>query len=103
MASNPESGLTLPDVAKVAEAFGVKSMTIRNNEELDEKVREALEYPGPLIIKVITPLELTASPKQVSYMRKDGQMESLPLEFMNPPLSEAELEENMLIPMYELQ
>lgn len=103
VACNPESHLTLPDVARVAEAFGVKSLTIENNSELEEKVREALAYPGPVIVKVITPLELTASPKQVSYKRKDGQMESLPLEYMNPPLPEEELRENMLIPLYEMK
>jgi acetolactate synthase-1/2/3 large subunit len=103
VACNPESDLTLPDVAKVADAFGVKSLTIENNGELEAKVREALEHPGPVIVKVVTPLELTASPKQVSYKRKDGQMESLPLEYMNPPLSEDELRENMLIPLYEMK
>ena len=44
---------------------------------------------------------ISRRPKQVSYMRKDGQMESLPLEYMNPALSDEEMEENMLIPLYE--
>ncbi|MBQ6553595.1 MAG: thiamine pyrophosphate-binding protein, partial [Firmicutes bacterium] len=84
----------------VAEAFGVHSLTINNNGELDEKVKEAFEYDGPVIVEVMTPIGLTAVPKQVSYKRKDGQMESLPLEFMNPPLDDNEMEENMLIPMF---
>ena len=63
-------------------------------------VKEALDYDGPVIIEVMTPIELTAFPKQVSYKRKDGQMESLPLEYMNPQLSDEEMQENMLIPMY---
>ena len=32
-----------------------------------------------------------AKPKQISYRRKDGQMESKPLEYMNPPLSKKSL------------
>ena len=49
----------------------------------------------------MTPIELTASPKQVSYKRSDGQMESKPLEFLNPPIPEEEMREIMLIPMFE--
>lgn len=101
VACNPQSGLTLPHVAAVAGAFGLKSDVIHDNSELDEKVRAALEYDGPIIVEVETPIELTAVPKQVSYKRSDGQMESLPLEFMNPEISEEELREDMIIPMYE--
>ena len=100
---NEESGLSIPPIAKVAEAFGLKTLSIYNNSELDEKVREALDYDGPVIVEVFTPITLTAQPKQVSYKRKDGQMESLPLEYMNPPLSDEEMQENMLIPMYEMK
>lgn len=101
VASDATSNLSLPSMAKVAEAFGLKSMVIHNNQELDEKVAEALAYPGPVIVEVHTPIRLTAFPKQVSYKRSDGQMESLPLEFMNPPIPDEELREDMLIPMYE--
>ncbi len=100
VACNEDSDLSLPHFARVAEAFGVHSLTINSNAELDEKVREAFAYDGPVIVEVMTPIGLTAFPKQVSYKRKDGQMESLPLEFMNPPLDDAEMEENMLIPMF---
>lgn len=101
VACNEESNLSLPPVAKIAEAYGLKTVTIYHNEELEEKVQEALHYEGPVIVEVMTPIDLTAFPKQVSYKRSDGQMESKPLEFMNPPLSEDEMCENMLIEMYE--
>ena len=100
---NEASGLSIPPIAKVAAAFGLKTVSIHNNAELDKKVREALEYDGPVIVEVFTPITLTALPKQVSYKRSDGQMESLPLEYMNPPISEEEMRENMLIPMYEMK
>ncbi len=98
---NEESGLSIPPIGKVAEAFGLKTISISHNSELEEKVKEALDYDGPVIVEVFTPITLTAAPKQVSYKRKDGQMESLPLEYMNPPISEEEMRENMLIPLYE--
>ena len=100
---NEASGLTLPPIAKVSNAFGLKTLSIYNNSELDEKVKEALNYDGPVIVEVFTPITLTAQPKQVSYKRKDGQMESMPLEHMNPPISEKEMKENMLIPLWKEQ
>ena len=98
---NEDSGLSIPPIAKVANAFGLKTLSIYNNKELDEKVKEALAYEGPVIVEVFTPITLTAQPKQVSYKREDGQMESMPLEYMNPPISEEEIKDNMLIPLWK--
>jgi len=103
VACTKDSGLTIPSITKIAEAFGLKTLMIQNNGELREKVSEALEFDGPVICEVLTPIQLTAMPKQVSYKRKDGQMESKPLEFMNPPISDEEMRENMIIPMYEMK
>ena len=103
VACNTDSGLSLPDVAKVAQAYGIKTFTINNNSELQDIVSQVLDYDGPVICKVVTPIGLTALPKQVSYKRTDGQMESLPLEYMNPPLPDDEFSSNMLIPLYEMK
>lgn len=100
VACDEDSNLSIPPIAKVAGAYGLKTVTIENNQELDEKVKEVLDYQGPVICEVMTPIELTARPKQVSYKRSDGQMESKPLEYMNPPISDEEMEENMIIPMF---
>lgn len=100
VACNEESNLSIPHIAKIAAAYGLKTVIIENNLELEEKVKEVIAYEGPVICEVMTPIELTAFPKQVSYKRSDGQMESKPLEYMNPPLSEEEMAENMIIPMF---
>lgn len=101
VACTEDSNLSIPPIAKVAEAYGLHTISICFNDELDEKVKEALEYDGPVIIEVMTPIELVAFPKQVSYKRSDGQMESKPLEYMNPPLDEEEMKENMLISLFQ--
>jgi len=95
------SNMTLPKIAKVAEAYGLHTEVIKNNAELDTKVKSVLDYDGAVIVEVHTPIELTAMPKQVSYKRKDGQMESKPLEYMKPPLPDAEFDEAMIIPKFE--
>lgn len=101
VACNPASGLTLPHPARIAEAYGIHSEVIATNDELRAKVADVLTCDGPVICEVHTPIGLTAEPKQVSYKRSDGQMESLPLEFMQPALPEEEMREDMIIPMYE--
>lgn len=94
------SNLTMPAISNVAAAYGLKTFQIQNNQGLPETVKETLAYDGPVICEVMVPIELSAFPKQVSYKRPDGQMESLPLEYMAPMLPEEELRENMLVPMY---
>lgn len=100
VACDSESNLTLPAIAEVAQAFKLKTVIINNNKELVQKVGEVLNTEGPVLCEVKVPLGLSALPKQISYKRPDGQMESLPLEYMNPPLPDDEFAENMLIDLY---
>lgn len=103
VACDEESNLTLSPISAVAEAYRLKTVQIYSNSELQEKVNEVLDYDGPVICEVMVPIDLSAFPKQVSYKRSDGQMESLPLEYMNPPLEKEEFEQDMLIPLYEMK
>lgn len=103
VACDAESHLTLSPISAVAGAYGLKTVQIHSNEELQERVKETLDYDGPVICEVMVPIDLSAFPKQVSYKRSDGQMESLPLEYMNPPLEQEEFERDMLIPLYEMK
>jgi len=103
VACTRDSKLTMPNIADVAKAYKLRTVTITNNSELKSKVAETLNGNDPVICVVSVSIDLQVTPKQVSYKRKDGQMESLPLEYMNPPLSEEELKSNMLIPMYQKQ
>ncbi len=101
VACNEQSELSLPDVISIAQAYGLRTERIVNNKEIKEKVKEALFGTDPVICEVQVPITLRAVPRQMSYKRKDGQMESLPLEYMDPMLGEKEFEEDMLIPLYE--
>lgn len=91
-----ESGLTLPDVKKVAEAFGIKGFHIENTEELHNTVKEVLEYDGPAVCTVKADITQKILPKQTNYMREDGQMASRPLEDMSPLLDREEFEGNLI-------
>lgn len=87
-----ESGLTLPDLAKVAESFGIKGMGIEEEAHLEEQIREVLSYDGPVVCRVKTDITQKVLPKQANYMKEDGQMASRPLEDLAPLLAREELE-----------
>lgn len=91
-----ESGLTLPDMKKIAEAFGIKGMHIESEENLAEQVAEVLDHDGPVVCTVNGDITQKIVPKQASYMKEDGQMASRPLEDMAPLLEREELEGVML-------
>lgn len=86
-----ETGLSIPDMYKVAEAFGIKAMHIDVKDDLAVKVKEVLDYNGPVVCTVTSDITQKILPKQVNYMREDGQMASRPLEDMGPLLAEEEL------------
>lgn len=91
-----ESGLSLPDLNKVAEGFGLKTFRIEDESRLAEQVQEVLAAPGPVICTVRADITQKVLPRQADYMREDGQMTSRPLDDMTPLLSREEMEENQL-------
>ena len=42
--------LTGPDFAKLAEAYGVRGMTVETSEEAEKAIAEAWDYPGTVVI-----------------------------------------------------
>ncbi len=44
---------SLPDFVKLAEAFGCKGRVVSNPAELDDAIREMLDYDGPFILDVL--------------------------------------------------
>lgn len=86
-----ESGLSLPDPVKLADAFGIISMSIESSEQLKGVVAAALSESGPVICKVKADITQKILPKQTNYMNENGQMASRPLEDMSPLLPREEL------------
>ena len=49
VACDADSHLTLSPISAVAGAYGLKTVQIHSNEELQERVKETLDYDGPVI------------------------------------------------------
>lgn len=95
--ANKESGLGLPDMVRVAQAYGIQTLTISNHEELDTKISKVLSYPGPILCDVKLDPEEEMYPKLSSIMKEDGTMVSKPLEDLYPFLDRDEFKGNMII------
>ena len=91
-----ESGLSIPDIAKVANAFGIESYVIENETDLNTKVQDVLRDDKPVVCVVKVDIAQKILPRQTNYMRPDGQMASRPLEDMSPLLEREEFEANLL-------
>lgn len=96
VASEEKSGLSLPNILKLAQAYGLETFSIKNNQEL-HLIKDVLESDGPVLCEInVSPFQTTA-PKVMSVKMADGNMMSKPLEDMWPFLSEDELNANMII------
>ena len=101
VASEPGSGLTLPSVQAVAEAFRLPGFHIANHEAIREQMSRVLSLPGPAVCEVMISPDQATMPRITSRLRADGTMASAPLEDMAPFLDREEFQRNMLIPILE--
>ena len=93
---SPKSGVWCPDTMEIAKAYGIKAVEINTPEEVDEKIKEVLDYDGPVICKVKTPEWQLLIPRISSEKMPDGTLVSHDYEDMFPFLSKEEMAENMV-------
>ncbi len=63
--------LVNPNFAQMAEAVGIKGVRIEDPAEVEAKLREALAYPGPVLVDaVVNRLELAMPPRITAEMAK---------------------------------
>lgn len=101
VASGPESGVSCPDMAKIAKAYAIPSIKISHHAEMAKKIKKVLSSKGPIICEVMVSPDQEFLPKAASKKLPDGSFVSRPLEDMYPFLSDQELKENMLIPSWK--
>ncbi len=99
VASDPGSGLSLPEVSKIAEAFNISYIKIFDNEMLCNIIEKIIKTEGPLMIEVMIDPNHRTAPKASVYKTKDGLFATRPMEDMAPFLSREEFESEMLVPI----
>ena len=92
-----QSGLSFPDTLKIAKAYGIKAVRIRNYQELENKLDGILNFDKAVIVDVIIPRDQSIIPTVSSVVNPDGTMSSRPLEDMAPFLDREEYKKNLYI------
>jgi acetolactate synthase-1/2/3 large subunit len=103
LGEGPGSGLTLPDLIRVAGAYGIQAVRVTRQDDLDEVIAAALASPGPTLVDVMMDPAQTFVPKVIAERLPDGTLVSKPLEDMFPFLDREEFADNLLVPPYASQ
>jgi acetolactate synthase-1/2/3 large subunit len=91
------TGLTVPNLSKIAASYDIPAVVIEDQSNLREEVCRILAMPGPVMVDVrVIPDEVRA-PRLQSYQRPDGSFVSKPLEDLFPFLPREEFFANMIV------
>jgi len=82
-------GYSPPDFVKVAQAYGIRTVTMSNNAEIREKIREVMAYDEAVVCDVNMHEYHTYDPRIFGW--------NTPIEDMFPYLSREEFRKNMII------
>lgn len=89
------SGVSNPDFAHLAAAYGLAYSQITTNAEIEDGIKRVLQIEGPALCELNIAVEQGITPKASAFRREDGTLESRPLEDMAPFLPREEIWENM--------
>ena len=92
---NLESGLTLPDICRVAKAYGLETTRIKTQKNLKQKIADLIEAKGTIVCDVEVDPNIPTAPRISSEVSSDGRIISKPMEDLWPFLDRDELEANM--------
>jgi len=90
----PETGVSFPELKKIAQAYGIAYVKISRLSELDAKLDQVRELSGPVICEIITPSRQLLIPRVASKKLDDGSMVSMPYDDMFPFLPREEYQES---------
>jgi acetolactate synthase-1/2/3 large subunit len=96
--ADASSGLTLPDITTLAQAYGVATDRISSKDGLADAIRRVLSTDGPCVCEVVVAADEERMPRVQSMVRDDGSVVSKPLEDMWPFLNRDEFLSNMIVP-----
>lgn len=90
------SGVTIPDMVAVAQAYGIKANRVTTNKELRAKLNQILDSDGPFLCDVLVDPTEPTMPRTKSEVRPDGSIVTKPMEDLWPFLERKEFESNIL-------
>ena len=90
------SGLSFPDTEKIANAYGLKYISARNNEEVETSLQEFIHCKDAIILEVFCCIQ-GRYPRLNAIKNDDGTFTNRPYEDMDPFMDREELEKEMIV------
>ena len=93
---DPESDLSFPDHEKIAFAYGIKYISLKDYNNMHTKLNEFLQTKEPVILEVFCCVQARV-PKLSAFKNDDGTFTNRPFEDMEPFMSREEFANEMTI------
>ncbi len=94
----PDSGVTFPDFAKIAAAFGLDYISCSDHDAMADAIATTLAFPGAALCEIMVDKAQNFAPKVSSRRLEDGSMVTAPMEDLAPFLPRDELAEALAVP-----
>jgi len=94
----PDSGITFPDFAKIAAAFGLAFTRVSEHGDMGRAIEQTLSADGPAICEIMVDKGQNFAPKVSSRRLEDGTMVTAPMEDLAPFLPRDELADALAVP-----
>lgn len=91
------SGLSFPELRKIAWAYGIKYFKAASSKKLPEIIEKVMAYPNAVICEVICIRDQEIIPSVSAFTKEDGTIVSKPLEDMYPFLDRREFKKQMIV------
>ena len=92
---NKDSGMSFPEIHKLAEAYGLKYYCIHNNDEIKPILDIVMNDNTPCICEIVGSINFDEIPKSMTVANPDGTFTSSKLENLYPFVSSEEQKKNM--------
>jgi pyruvate dehydrogenase (quinone) len=77
-----------PDFALVAQAMGIKGMTVKDPENVEQALKEAFLYKGPVLVNIFTDPNALAMPPKIEFEQVKGMALSMSKLVLNGRMDE---------------
>ena len=96
MGCNQETGLSFPDILRLANAYDIRAVRLDNQENLKHELKQIVDCEKPIVCEIIMDPDQQQIPKVLNSKNPDGTIVTKPIEDMYPYLPSEELKENMI-------
>lgn len=83
-----QTDMVNPDFALVAQAMGMKGITIKDPDDVKQGIREALQFKGPALINIMTDPNALAMPPEIEFAQVKGMALSMTKLILNGRMEE---------------